>query len=77
MKRILLVSAVILFLAGLSCDSDSETTQWCDQACQIWSDCTGWEVDACMSECRAEGDWDASYRSCLQAQSCNDLDDCG
>jgi len=77
MKRLVLISAVILFLAGPSCNSGSETTEWCPDACTIWSNCTGWEYDACMSECRAEGDWDANYLSCLQAQSCDNLDACG
>jgi hypothetical protein len=76
MKRLLLCCVVTLFLVGLSCHSDSETTEWCDDACRIWTDCTGWEYDTCMSECRAEGDWDASYLSCLQAQRCDNLAAC-
>lgn len=77
MKRLLLISAVILFLAGPSCNSDSDTTEYCPEACTIWSECTGWDYDACMNDCRAEGDWDANYLSCLRAQSCDSLDDCG
>jgi hypothetical protein len=76
MKRLVLASTAILFLAGPSCGSNSETTEWCPDACTIWSDCTGWEYDACLSECGAEGDWDASYLSCLRAQSCDNLDAC-
>ncbi len=77
MKRLVLFSAVVLLLAGPSCNSDSDQMEWCPDACTIWSDCTGWQYDSCISECQAEGDWDANYLSCLRNQTCGNLDACG
>jgi hypothetical protein len=77
MRRLMSLSAAALLLVGPSCNSGSETTEYCEDACRIWTDCTGWEFETCMSECKAGGDWDASYLACLQSESCDNLDDCG
>lgn len=77
MRRVVLACTAILLLTGPSCNSGSETTEWCEDSCRIWSDCTGWDFSMCMSDCRSEGDWDASYLSCLQSRNCNNLDACG
>ena len=77
MKRLFLLSAVILLLAGPSCNSSSDTAEYCPEACAIWSTCTLWDNDACMAECEADGDWDASYVACLRGQNCVNLEACG
>ena len=76
MKRLALRSAAILLLAILSCSKSNTTVEFCNEACTIWRDCTGWDFATCTSECRAEGDWDAGYLSCLRSRNCNDLSAC-
>jgi hypothetical protein len=76
MERLALRCAAILFLGIMSCSGPGETTEWCDDACAIWRDCTGWDFDTCMSECRRDGDWDAEYLACLRAQPCDNLSAC-
>jgi hypothetical protein len=73
MKRFALRGAAVFLLAISSCSGSSETTEYCDDACRIWSDCTGWDFGECVSECRADGDWDAEYLACLRSQPCNNL----
>jgi hypothetical protein len=73
MTRHALRVAAILFLGIIGCSGSNETTEYCDDACTIWRDCTGWDLDECTRECRADGDWDAAYLACLRGQSCNNL----
>lgn len=73
MKRLALRCAAIFLLTIMSCSGSSETTEWCDDACAIWRDCTGWDLNACTGDCRADGDWDAEYLACLRSQPCNNL----
>jgi hypothetical protein len=75
MSRLALRGVAVLFLGIMSC-SGGETTEWCADACAIWRDCTGWDFEQCMSECRADGDWDAEYLACLRAQPCGNLRAC-
>ena len=75
MNRLALRFAAIVLLGIMSCSG--ETTEWCTDACTVFRDCTGWDFETCMSECRADGDWDAEYLACLRAQPCNRLQTCG
>jgi hypothetical protein len=76
MKRLAARGVAILLLGGMSSCGSSETTEFCSDACTIWRDCTGWDFDECMRECRAEGDWDAEYLACIRSQPCNNLRAC-
>jgi hypothetical protein len=69
-----LFAGAALLLGGCG---DEETTKYCDQACTIWADCE-WNYDTCMSQCKADKDWDKAYLECLQnAGSCAALESCG
>jgi hypothetical protein len=76
MERLALRALAVAFLVIPSCSGSSETTEWCDDACAIWRDCTGWDFQSCISDCRTEGDWDAEYLACLRSQSCDNLSEC-
>jgi hypothetical protein len=73
MKRLDLRLAAAILLTITSCGGSSETTEWCQDACKIWNECTGWDSGECMAECRADGDWDAEYLACLRSQPCGNL----
>lgn len=75
MKRLMLILISLLALAIVGC-SESTTTEWCEEACTIWTDCTGWNYQDCLNECRAEGDWDAGYLNCIENVSCENIYDC-
>jgi hypothetical protein len=73
MKRVALGLTAVGLLTITDCGGSHETTEWCEDACRIWHDCTGWDSAECLSECRADGDWDETYLACLRAQSCGNL----
>jgi hypothetical protein len=76
MRRLIQCCAAALVLGMVDCSGARETTEWCDDSCKIWHECTGWDFEACVSECRADGDWDADYLACIRQQSCTSLSAC-
>merc|ERR1719367_2571378 len=44
----------------------------CERACEAWSWADGWSTSTCEQKCKADGNWDDSYVTCLQRQMhCN------
>lgn len=76
MRRALhgLFAAVALLAIG--CGGGNSTAN-CDAACTIWKNCGTWDYDACMTDCKAAGDWSDTYLNCLKAASCESLNSCG
>lgn len=79
--HILLTAAVLC--AAPACGGDASTPELCDEACRVWDACTGqagwYPYATCMTDCRAEGDWDQGYVDCVKRYtSCEDLErECG
>jgi hypothetical protein len=67
MKRFDLRLVAVVLLTIPACGGSSDTVEFCDDACRIWNECTGWDTGQCLSECRAEKDWDATYLACLRS----------
>ena len=73
MRRIAAALLALLLFAVAGCSSSSSTVEYCDEACTIWTNCTGWDFNACVAECTDEGDWDQDYLLCIQDQGCGNL----
>jgi hypothetical protein len=73
--RKFMLTAFMLFCAagfGLSCGESEDDV--CNRACDRWvNQCGRWNMEDCMAQCRAEGDWD-DYADCLEEAPCNALD---
>ena len=55
-----------------------ETTEYCDDACTIWSEMECWGYDFCMDDCMEEKDWGKPYLKCPElADDCWELEECG
>lgn len=79
LRIVLVLSLATVGFANAGCEAS------CEEACDLWASCSTWGAscwkptyDTCMKTCKADGDWDYWYLTCIQkvAGACCAMADC-